>query len=148
MRIVVPGATAENAQRYLIAAACGAALAFASLAGGYGSRDMATVWVIGVAAGMLVCISAGFTLVVGAYRRAKAVRETGEYDRITAAAKRQQLLNAAGALILFATTLLMWPHAFFGAPTFAGQWAVEFIGIFTGLIIQLHSQARYLKELG
>lgn len=148
MRIVVPGATSLTAQRYVIAAACGAAVAFFSLAGGYTSGQMITIWVIGVAIGMMLCIFAGIALVAGAYRRSKQVQEMGASDRFSTAAKQRQQLTAMGALFMFACMLTQWPHAFFGAPSFAGQWAIGTLGVLIGLMMQFYSEARYLKALG
>jgi hypothetical protein len=96
---------------------------------------------------MVLCILAAAALIAGVYRRSKALRAAGRTDSVAAAFKRQQWLNAGGALFMFASAFLQSTHAFFGAPQFAGQWALEIGGMFAGLVLQLQSHALCLRTL-
>ena len=145
--MTLPGATASSAPRCLAGACAGAAITFAALALGRNGTQMNDWWAGAAGAGMLLYVWCGVVLSVGVWRRAKQMREAGRLNDLIAPATRQQRMNVIGSFVMGAGVLLgVWKV--FGAPAFGGEWVLEFLLIFAGLIVQMQAQALYLRALG
>lgn len=147
--MIVPGATVGNAQRYVLGAAIAGALVIAAVSIEPHDSERANLLLAVSLVGLVAFFCCGVPLYVGVYRRANAMRAAGEgFDRASKAVKRQQLQNFAGVLMLFTAVALQSSHAFFGAREFSGQSALELFLILGGVLVQMYSQAVYLKALG
>lgn len=142
--------TGDNAQRYGALGTAGAVLACAALVAAHGSQQqVGDVYVAAVAIGMLLCIVPFAALAVATYRRAKAFGVMRD-DRGSSAeaAKRHQRRTAYGSFIIFAGIAIGAAHTVFGVPAFPGEWALELVCLFGGIVVQLYSQVAYLRALG
>lgn len=144
----LPGATAENAHNYMMAAVCGAVLVIAVFGLWYGSRDL-TLWlIIPIAAGMLACMFAGLALAIGLYRRSRAIRQAGaSLDPMIAAGKRLKAINVIGIAFYVAAFALEYRKNF-TTHEFPGESLVVMLCILGGLLMQFYSQVKYLQALG
>lgn len=135
-----------NADRFVIAGIAGLAVAAACLAVGRGSENFPLILIIGVAAGMALCICCEFALIRAVYRYSRSV-PYGDWKTppYSVATKAMQAMNGLGALCFLGGFIISFLRDF-GVEDFdSGLVGVGLI--FLGLVFQMLGQARYLKRM-
>lgn len=139
--------TGRNAYGFFIGAAAGAVIAAACFFRVDSARPVAPITLCVVFLGLAICAFCALTTSIAVARRTNYLRKIGtDFARYASASKRMQRQNALGSLLLFGG-IGIGALQQFGILRFAPASALEGVAILIGFLIQLYSQAGYLRAL-
>lgn len=125
----------------------GLLVVFAALAAVHGSRDVPAQNLAAAIAGFGLFLACEIMLIIRTSRCSRL--HSAENGTLRAeASKRQARENFIGVVLLAAGIIMETTHSLFGAPMFAGEWAISFALIAAGMSIQMFAQARYIQAIG